>query len=93
MTVEELITEVVAMLQREGRVSYRSVLVERRKVLHERTAQAIEALDVIQRTGEHHYEPGLYRLKGELSLKSAVRNCQHPAPHTQHPVRRRSVLS
>jgi tetratricopeptide (TPR) repeat protein len=29
-----------------------------------------EALDGIQRTGEHHYEPELYRLRGELSLQS-----------------------
>ena len=32
-----------------------------------------EALDVIQKTGEHHYEPELYRLKGTLTLQSKVR--------------------
>ena len=49
-----------------------------------------EALEIAHRTGEPYHEAELYRLKGELSLQSAVRSPQseitspqHPAPSTQ----------
>ncbi len=48
------------------------------------------ALTVADKTGERFYEAELYRLKGELSLQSAVRSPrsevtspQHPAPNPQ----------
>jgi predicted ATPase len=51
-----------------------------------------EALEVVDRTGERFYEAELYRLKGELSLQSAVHSRQStvtdpqsPTPNTQHP--------
>jgi predicted ATPase len=49
-----------------------------------------EALAVVHKTEERFYEAELYRLKGELLLKSAVRSpqsevasIQHPTPSTQ----------
>ncbi len=33
-----------------------------------------EALDIVDRTGEHFYEAELYRLKGELTLQSSVQS-------------------
>src|SRR5712692_7118016 len=50
-----------------------------------------EALDGMQNTGQHHYEPELYRLKGELTLAqssvqrlaSSVTNPQSLAPNPQ----------
>ncbi|MGE4096515.1 MAG: adenylate/guanylate cyclase domain-containing protein, partial [Candidatus Binatia bacterium] len=50
----------------------------------------IEALALVQETGEHLYEAELYRLKGELTLQSSgqrlasgVPSAQHPTPSTQ----------
>jgi predicted ATPase len=44
-----------------------------------------EALARVDKTGEHSYEAELYRIKGELSLQSAVHSQQSEIPNTQHP--------
>jgi predicted ATPase len=41
-----------------------------------------EALDLVNKTGERFYEAELYRLKGELSLQSAVHSHRPPIPNT-----------
>ncbi|MBI3797530.1 MAG: hypothetical protein HY268_11275 [Deltaproteobacteria bacterium] len=43
-----------------------------------------EALATVNKTEEHFWEAELYRLKGELSLQSAVRSPQSEIPNTQH---------
>src|SRR6185503_7551394 len=45
-----------------------------------------EALAMVDKTGERFYEPELYRLRGELTLKqSAVRSSESGFPGARHP--------
>jgi hypothetical protein len=53
-----------------------------------------EALDLVNRTGEHFYEAELHRLKGELLLQQAIarnpksRKRKKPPPKTQEKARK-----
>src|SRR5439155_8101223 len=42
-----------------------------------------EALAQVDKTGERYYEPELYRLQGELTLKSKVQSPKSKVPSTQ----------
>ena len=45
----------------------------------------VEALAIVDKTGERRWEAELYRLKGELSLQSAVRSPQSEITSSQPP--------
>jgi predicted ATPase len=72
--------------------AYQSLLKSTRQQYHRQIAQVlvdrfpetVEALAVVNKTGERVEEAELYRLKGELSLQSGVHSPQSEILNTQH---------
>jgi adenylate cyclase len=64
MRFSDIIEQAKSLLQRQGRITYRS--------LKREFDLGDEALEVVEQSGERFYEAELYRLKGELTLQSSV---------------------